>query len=99
MRIFLNESGKCTPLYLWRLHYRENVPVSRGEEMLMNRLKKLRCEVMQNSVMWPIHEHLRVPAYGRRYAVPWTSDGESASRTDLSLFTGDRRLAPVTRSR
>ena len=67
--------------------------------MLMNRLKKLWCEVMHDSVMWPIHEHYECRACGSHHAVPWTSDGESASRTDLSLFTGDSRLAPVTRSR
>ena len=47
--------------------------------MLMNRLKKLWCEVMHDSVMWPIHEHYECRACGSHHAVPWTSDGECQS--------------------
>ena len=65
--------------------------------MQLKRLKELWCELMHDSVMWPIGGHYDCRACGRRYEVPWTSDSESASRTDLSVFTGDGRLAPVTR--
>jgi len=65
----------------------------------MKRLKELWCEVMHDSLMWPIHEHYECRSCGRRHAVPWTSDSEITSRTDLGALTGESRLAPVTGGR
>jgi hypothetical protein len=63
----------------------------------MERLKELWCEVMHDSVMWPIHAQYKCRACGRRRAVSWTSDPAGTSRTDLRLFKGDGQFAPVTR--
>jgi hypothetical protein len=63
----------------------------------MERLKELWCEVMHDSLMWPIHEHYECRSCGRRSTVPWTSDTGSQSRTDLRIFTGDGQLAPAAR--
>jgi hypothetical protein len=65
--------------------------------MQLKRLKELWCKAMHDSVMWPIDGHYVCRACGCRYEVPWMSESENASRTDLRVFTGDGRLAPVTR--
>jgi len=65
--------------------------------MLTKTLKELWCEVMHDSLTWPIHGYYECRACGRRHVVPWASSSDSASRTDRSMFTGDGRLAPVAR--
>ena len=64
---------------------------------MMKRLKGLWCEVVNDSVMWPIHGHYQCRVCGRRYPVPWTSNSEGASQKDLVILTHDGRLAPRQR--
>jgi alpha-beta hydrolase superfamily lysophospholipase len=52
----------------------------------------------EDPVMWPIDGHYEWRVCGCRYEVPWMSESENASRTDLRVFSGNGRLAPVTRA-
>jgi len=63
----------------------------------MKSLKELWCEIMHDSPMWPIHEHYECRACGLLHAVPWSSDREGTSQTDLGTVTGDGRLATCDR--
>jgi len=65
--------------------------------MMMKRLKELWCEMMHDSMMWPIHGHYDCRACGHRRSVPWTSNIQKTRCTDLSLFTNDGPLAAATR--
>ena len=60
--------------------------------MLMRRLRELWCKRMHDSVMWPIDGHYECRVCGCRYEVPWISQSENASRTDLRVFSGMVRL-------
>ena len=65
--------------------------------MLLKRLRELWCKAMHDSVMWPVDGHYECRVCGCRYEVPWMSESEFASLTDLRVFSRDGRFAPVTR--
>jgi hypothetical protein len=69
------------------------VSVTGRPATLIKALYGLWCDLMHDSLMWPIHGQYQCRACGRRYMVPWASQGERASHRQM--FTDGVQLASV----
>lgn len=65
---------------------------------LVDALNALWCELMHDSLMWPIHSQYQCRTCGRQYMVPWALQSGRASQANRQVFTNGVQLASMGRS-